>query len=117
MHAPEEAALCKLTVPMVFHKSIDTVHAAVKQEKPDAVLCVGQAGGRFEITPERVAINVDDARIPDNEGNQPIDQPVFADGPSAYFTMLRLRRWSKRSAWAAFLPRFPTRREPLSAII
>lgn len=91
MNAPEGVDLCKLTVPTVFHKSIDTVHAAVKREKPDAVLCVGQAGGRFEITPERVAINVDDARIPDNEGNQPVDRPIFADGPSAYFTMLPVK--------------------------
>ena len=67
----------KVTVPTVFGKSIATVAAAVEKEHPDAVLCIGQAGGRYDLTPERVAINCDDARIPDNEGNQPIDQPVW----------------------------------------
>ena len=73
----------KLEVPTVFHKSIATVAAEMDRVKPDVVLCIGQAGGRFDLTPERVAINVDDARIPDNEGNQPIDVPVFADGAPA----------------------------------
>ena len=62
----------KVEVPTVFHKSIATVAAAIAKEKSDAVLCIGQAGGRFGVTPERVAINVTDARIPDNEGNQPL---------------------------------------------
>ena len=60
----------KLEVPTVFRKSIATVATAIAKEKPDAVLCIGQAGGRYDITPERVAINLDDARIKDNEGNQ-----------------------------------------------
>ena len=55
----------KLEVPTVFRKSIATVAAAIAKEKPDAVLCIGQAGGRYDITPERVAINLDDARIKD----------------------------------------------------
>ena len=54
----------------------------------DFILCVGQAGGRPDITVERVAINCDDFRIPDNGGNQPEDEPVVADGPSAYFATL-----------------------------
>ncbi len=57
----------KLEVPTVFGKSIDTAIAAIEKEQPDAVLCTGQAGGRYGLTPERVAINVDDARIKDNE--------------------------------------------------
>ena len=61
----------KLEVPTVFGKSIDKVAKAIEAERPDAVLCIGQAGGRFDLTPERVAINLDDARIKDNEGNQP----------------------------------------------
>lgn len=81
----------KLEVPTVFGKSIDTVSAAMEKEKPDAVLCIGQAGGRYDLTPERVAINLDDARIKDNEGNQPIDQPIFADGEPAYFTTLPIK--------------------------
>jgi len=63
----------------------------MRKHKPDAVLCVGQAGGRFQLTPERVAINLDDARIPDNEGQQPVDEPVFADGADAYFASLPIK--------------------------
>ena len=83
--------IVKLEVPTVFRKSIDTVAKAIDEEKPDVVLCIGQAGGRFEITPERVAINVDDARIKDNEGNQPIDIKIFEDGENAYFTTLPIK--------------------------
>lgn len=83
--------IVKLEVPTVFRKSIDKVAKAIEEEKPDVVLCIGQAGGRFEITPERVAINVDDARIKDNEGNQPIDTKIFEDGENAYFTTLPIK--------------------------
>ncbi|RRJ26900.1 pyroglutamyl-peptidase I [Lachnoanaerobaculum gingivalis] len=83
--------IVKLEVPTVFRKSIDTVAKAIEEEKPDVVLCIGQAGGRFEITPERVAINIDDARIKDNEGNQPIDIKIFEDGENAYFTTLPIK--------------------------
>ena len=58
---------------------------------PDIIISIGQAGGRFGVTPERVAINITDARIPDNEGNQPIDVPVFADGDTAYFSNLPVK--------------------------
>lgn len=85
------AELIKLEVPTVFHKSIKTVQETMRKHKPDAVLCVGQAGGRFQLTPERVAINLDDARIPDNEGQQPVDEPVFADGADAYFASLPIK--------------------------
>jgi pyroglutamyl-peptidase I len=83
--------IVKLEVPTVFGKSIDTVREAIEREKPDFVLSIGQAGGRAEITPERVAINLNDARIPDNEGNQPIDEPVFPDGENAYFSTLPVK--------------------------
>ena len=83
--------IVKLEVPTVFGKSIDTVREAIEREKPDFVLSIGQAGGRAEITPERVAINLDDARIPDNEGNQPIDEPIFSDGENAYFSTLPVK--------------------------
>ena len=85
----------KLEVPTVFLKSIDRVVEAVKKEKPDVVLCVGQAGGRFDITPERVAINVDDARIKDNEGNQPVG-PIYEDGENAYFSSLPIKAMVKK---------------------
>ena len=83
--------IVKLEVPTVFGKSIATVAEAIAREKPEAVLCIGQAGGRYDLTPERVAINLDDARIPDNEGNQPIDTPIFADGAPAYFATLPIK--------------------------
>ena len=83
--------IVKLEVPTVFGKSIDTVRDAIEREKPDFVLSIGQAGGRAEICPERVAINIDDARIPDNEGNQPIDEPIFPDGENAYFSTLPVK--------------------------
>ncbi|HCW73500.1 MAG TPA: pyroglutamyl-peptidase I [Clostridiaceae bacterium] len=85
------AEIVKLEIPTVFGKSIEITVEAIRKENPDAVLCVGQAGGRFEVTPERVAINVDDARIPDNEGNQPIDEPVYEDGEPAYFATLPVK--------------------------
>ena len=83
--------IVKLEVPTVFEKSVDTVREAMERERPDFVLSIGQAGGRAEITPERVAINLDDARIPDNEGNQPIDEPIFSDGENAYFSTLPVK--------------------------
>ena len=85
------AQIVKIDVPVVFGKAIETVRAAMEHERPDAVLCIGQAGGRIGLTPERVAINCDDGRIPDNEGNQPVDQPVMADGAPAYFATLPVK--------------------------
>ena len=87
----EGAKIIKLEIPTVFNKSIEKVKEAMELEKPDIVLCIGQAGGRYYITIERVAINVDDARIEDNEGNQPIDIPVFEDGENAYFSNLPIK--------------------------
>ena len=65
--------IVKLEVPTVFYK------------------CIGQAGGRFDLTPERVAININDARIPDNEGNQPLSGSIFEDGENAYFSSLPIK--------------------------
>ena len=81
----------KLEVPTVFGKSARLVLETIEQEKPDFVLSIGQAGGRAEITPERIAINIDDARIPDNEGNQPVDRPIYLDGENAYFSTLPVK--------------------------
>lgn len=80
-----------LEVPTVFHKSAEVLREKMRAYRPDAVLCIGQAGGRFGLTPERVAINQDDARIPDNEGNQPIDVVIQKDGAPAYFTTLPIK--------------------------
>ena len=84
-----EIVVCE--VPVTRYESVDTVIAAIETHQPDFVITVGQAGGRAGITPERVAINVDDFRIADNGGNQPIDEPVVVDGPDAYFTTLPIK--------------------------
>lgn len=90
-------------LPCVFGTSIEALRQAVRTHTPSAVLCVGQAGGRSEISLERVAINVDDARLPDNAGNQPIDDPISESGPAAYFSTLPLKR-SLRALSIAGLP-------------
>ncbi|MFF2527864.1 pyroglutamyl-peptidase I [Brevibacillus sp. NPDC058079] len=78
-------------IPTVFDKSIEQLYAAIEETKPDIVICIGQAGGRVDIAVERVAINVNDARIPDNEGNQPIDTPIRENGPVAYWSTLPIK--------------------------
>ncbi|MFZ4212404.1 pyroglutamyl-peptidase I [Pantoea endophytica] len=78
-------------LPVVFATCGEVLTRALEEIQPDRVLCVGQAGGRADITVERVAINVDDARIPDNNQQQPIDQPIEADGPAAYFSTLPIK--------------------------
>ena len=80
-----------LEVPTVFYKSAKILEEEIRIYQPDIVLCIGQAGGRKGLTPERVAINQDDARIQDNEGNQPIDRPIQLDGPPAYFSSLPIK--------------------------
>ncbi|MCD8010755.1 MAG: pyroglutamyl-peptidase I [Lachnospiraceae bacterium] len=85
------AKIVKLMVPTVFGKSVQVIREAMDREQPDVVLSVGLSGGRGDITPERVAINLSDARIPDNEGNQPTDEAIFPDGPDAYFSMLPVK--------------------------
>lgn len=84
--------IIKVEVPTVFGKSINVLDEAIAKHNPDIVVCVGQAGGRVGITPERVAINQDDARIKDNEGNQPIDTDIFKDGKPAYFSTLPIKK-------------------------
>ena len=79
-------------VPTVFGRAIAALEDAIVTTQPDIVLGVGLAGGRAELSLERVAINVDDVRIPDNDGQQPIDQPIVAGGPAAYFTGLPVKR-------------------------
>ena len=85
------AQIIKLEIPTVVGKSLAKIAEAVEKENPDVVLSIGQAGGRSEITVERVGINIDDCRIPDNEGNQPIDEPVVKGGPAAYFVTVPIK--------------------------
>lgn len=86
-----ECEIIKMEIPTVFGKSIDILKQTIDTEQPDIVMCIGQAGGRFGITPEYVAINLDEARIEDNEGNQPSDCPINEEGPNAYFTSLPVK--------------------------
>lgn len=78
-------------LPVEFGASLKALGAAIRDTKPSLVLCVGQAGGRAAMSLERVAINVDDARIPDNAGAQPVDTEVVRGGPAAYFTGLPVK--------------------------
>jgi pyroglutamyl-peptidase len=81
----------KASLPVVFHHSIDVLEQLIQSNKPDVVICIGQAGGRASVTLERVGINVDDARIPDNEGRAPVDQKINPKGPDAYFSTLPIK--------------------------
>ncbi|MDB5897604.1 MAG: pyroglutamyl-peptidase, partial [Ramlibacter sp.] len=78
-------------IPTVFGTSLQRLEALMEQHSPELVICTGQAAGRGALSLERVAINVNDARIPDNAGAQPIDTPVVADAPAAYFTTLPIK--------------------------
>lgn len=89
------AEIIKLEIPTVFSKSGPAVEAGIQAHHPDAVLNVGQAGGRACVTVERVGINLAEARIPDNAGEQPMDEPLQPDGPSAYFATLPVKAMVK----------------------
>ena len=84
-----------VAIPTVFYQSAEVLESEIVRYQPDAVLCIGQAGGRASLTPERVAINQDDARILDNDGNQPIDTPIRLDGQAAYFSTLPIKAMVK----------------------
>ena len=83
-------ALTKLQIPTVFALAAEQVLAAGAHF--DAILCVGQAGGRDAITPEVIAINLQEATIADNAGNQPVNVPVIPGGPAAYFATVPVRQ-------------------------
>ena len=87
--------IIKIEIPTVFRKSLEKIEENIENHNPDVVISVGQAGGRFGVTPERVAINMDDARIKDNEGNQPIDISIYEDGEAAYFSNLPIKAMVK----------------------
>lgn len=83
--------IIKLKLPTVFDKSAELVDEVIEKVQPAYVLNIGQAGGRYGMTPERIAINLDDARIADNEGNQPIDEKIVQEGETAYFSELPIK--------------------------
>lgn len=85
------AEIIKKEIPTEFIRAGEVLESAIIECKPDVVICVGQAGGRSAITPEKVAINIMDGRIPDNAGYQPVDVPIQKDGPTAYFSSLPVK--------------------------
>ena len=88
-------SLTKLLIPVFFGKAARQVIAAATELSADAVLCIGQAGGRNAITPELVGLNLRHATIPDNQGNQPQDEPIIVGGETAYFSTLPARKISE----------------------
>ena len=87
--------LCKLQIPTIFGTAAKAVLEAAEALQPHVILCVGQAGGRAAVTPERIAVNIRDARIPDNAGNQPDGEAVAPDGPAAYFTTVPVKEMAQ----------------------
>ena len=85
-------ALTKLEIPTVFSLAAERVFALADVLHPDAILCIGQAGGRSAVTPERFGVNIRDARIPDNAGNQPRGERIAPEGPAAYFSSLPVEK-------------------------
>lgn len=80
-----------MEIPTVFKKEGEILEEAIIHHRPEVVICVGQAGGRSGITVEKVAINLMEARIPDNEGQQPLDESIYSDGKNAYFSTLPVK--------------------------
>ncbi len=87
--------IIKKCLPVVFHESLRVLDSMIETENPDLIICVGQAGGRTQISIERVGINIDDARIADNRQQSPIDAPINPSGPAAYFSNLPIKAMSQ----------------------
>ena len=87
--------LHKLQIPTRFRDAARQVLAEADRCRPDVILCIGQAGGRAAVTPERVAINLRDARIPDNSGCQPREEPIDPTGPAAYFATVPVTKMAE----------------------
>lgn len=87
--------IVKMEIPTVFGEAGKVVETGILQHQPDAVICVGQAGRRADIGVERVAINLVEASIPDNAGNQPMDVKVQEDGDTAYFATIPVKAMVK----------------------
>ena len=81
----------KRLLPVSFRFAPRLALEAAERLRPEAIVCLGQAGGRDAVTPERVAVNLMDAKIPDNDGFQPVDQPVIPNAPAAYFSTLPVK--------------------------
>ena len=96
LQAPEGFEIRKLRLPVVYQKAPALLVEEMRVWVPDAVICVGLADGRSEITPERVAVNAMDETIPDNEGVFPHGDPIDPDGPVAYMTRLPIHTITQR---------------------
>lgn len=94
--------LVKRILPVVFGGAGKEAIRAAEELRPDAVLCLGQAAGRKAVTPELVAVNLQYARIPDNAGNAPMDEPVVRGGREAYFATLPARKLARAMTDAGF---------------
>ena len=88
---PDGIAVSAVQLPCTFGTVLTALRTAIERTEPDLVVCLGQAGGRPDITVERVAVNIADARIPDNAGHRPVDEPVVDGGPTAYFSALPVK--------------------------
>lgn len=97
-----EFELRKLQIPTVYGKAAAMVVAKAEERHPNVILCIGQAGGRAAVTPERIGVNIRDARICDNEGNQPRGEFVVADGPAAYFATVNVQAMADAAQKAGF---------------
>ncbi len=83
-------------LPVDRYSAVEVALETLRQSQPDIMIMLGEAGGRFRINPERIAINIDDFRIPDNAGNQPSGEPIVEGGPAAYFSTLPIRAITQR---------------------
>lgn len=91
----EQFELCKLEIPTVFGEAARVVLRQAEAFHPDVILCVGVAAGREAVTPERIAVNIRDAKIPDNAGNQPVGMFVDPNGPTAYFATVPVEKMAQ----------------------
>ncbi len=95
-HLPQQIGrneIVTMLIPVVRYLSLKAISEKIEEVRPDAVICVGQAGGRKAVSFERIGINCDDyPSFGDNEGNTPVDEKIFADGPDAYFSTLPIRK-------------------------
>ena len=99
--------LTKIEIPTVFGLAAQAVLAAAQELQPDAIVCIGQAGGRESITPEAYGVNLRHARIADNACNQPLATPIVQSAPASYTTTLPVKDIVRavRSAWAVSMPK------------
>ena len=91
-----DALVQVIELPVDRHLAVERALEALRKDSPDVVVMLGEAGGRYRVNPERVAVNIDDFRIPDNAGNKPSDEPIVQGGPVAYFSTLPIRAITER---------------------